>query len=104
MRMARIALGMSSVPGGALLADDVETGFHHSVQAGAWKAIARAAERFDTQVFATTHSFECIEKAVEALTPEGFGYFRMSKVKEKHAVNYSPGQVDLATRLYTEIR
>ena len=103
-RLARIVLGISSVPGGVMLIDELETAFHHSGQAKIWKAIARAAERFDTQIFATTHSFECIEKAVEALTPEGFGYFRISRIIEKRAVSHSPGQVDLAVRLPMEIR
>ena len=103
-RLARIVLGISAVPGGAMLVDEVETGFHRSVQVDVWKAIARAAERFDTQIFATTHSFECIEKAVAALTSEGFRFFRISKIKEKRAVGYSPSQVDLAVRLPMEIR
>ena len=103
-RLARIVLGISSVPGGVMLVDEVETGFHQSVQADVWKAVACAAERFDAQVFATTHSFEWIEKAVAALTSEGFRYFRTSRIKEKRAVSYSPGQVDLAVRLPMEIR
>ena len=103
-RLARIVMGISSVPGGILLVDEVENGIHHSAMVGAWKAIGQAAERFDVQVFATTHSFECIEKAVAALTSEGFRYFRISKIKEKRAVSYSPGQVDLAARLPMEIR
>ena len=103
-RLARIVLGISSVPGGVLLVDEVENGIHHSAMVGAWKAIGQAAERFDAQVFATTHSFECIQKAVEALTPEGFRYFRTSIIKKKGAVSYEPGQVDLAVRLPMEIR
>ena len=103
-RLARIVLGMSSVPGGVLLVDEVENGIHHSAMVEAWKAIGHAAERFDTQVFATTHSFECIEKAVEAFSAEGFRFFRMSKIKDKGAVSYDPEQVDLAVRLPMEIR
>ena len=103
-RLARIVLGISSVPGGVLLVDEVENGIHHSAMVGAWKAIGQAAERFDVQVFATTHSFEWIETAVEAFTAEGFRYFRTSIIKEKGAVSYEPGQVDLAVRLPMEIR
>ena len=103
-RLARILLGMSSVPGGVILVDEIEIGIHHSAMVGAWKAIGQAAERFDVQVFATTHSFECIQKAVEAFTPEGFRYFRTSIIKEKGAVSYEPEQVDLAVRISMEIR
>ena len=103
-RLARILLGMSSVPGGVMLVDEIESGIHHSAMVGAWKAIGQAAERFDVQVFATTHSFEWLEKAVEALTSEGFRYFRTSIIKQKGAVSYDPEQVDLAVRLPMEIR
>ena len=103
-RLARMVLGMSAVPGGVLLVDEVEKGIHHSAMIKALKAIRGAAERFDTQVFATTHSFECIEKAVEAFTVEGFRFFRMSKVKGNRAVSHLPEQVDLAVRLPMEIR
>lgn len=103
-RLARMILGMSSTPGGVLLVDEVEKGIHHSAMVEVWKTIGRAAERFDTQVFATTHSFECIDKAVKALSPEGFRYFRMSRVKRWGAVSYKPSQVSLAVRLPMEIR
>ena len=103
-RLARMVLGMSSIPGGVLLVDEVEKGIHHSAMIEALKAIRGTAERFDTQVFATTHSFECIEKAVEAFTVEGFRFFRMSKVKGNRAVSHLPEQVDLAVRLPMEIR
>ncbi len=101
-RLAKLALGIAATPGGAILVDEIENGLHYSAQVKIWEAIEQAAERFDTQVFATTHSFECIQAAVKALTPEGFRYFRLSKAKG--AVSYEPRQVELATRRYMEIR
>ena len=105
-RLARIILGMSSAPGGILLIDEIENGFHHSVQVKAWKAIACAAEQFDTQVFATTHSYECFENAVNALGAEGFRFIRPRKTRDggNEAVVYSSEMIDVAVRHYMEVR
>ena len=35
-----------------------------------WRAIAEAARQFDVQVFATTHSFECIGAAHQAFSED----------------------------------
>ena len=105
-RLARIVLGISSVPGGIVLVDEVETGIHHSVQAKVWKAIACAAEQFDTQIFATTHSFEFLSAAHKGLGSKGFRYFRLGKTKkgETEAVTYSPEMIELAIRRNMEVR
>ncbi|PWU15895.1 MAG: hypothetical protein C5B50_14375 [Verrucomicrobia bacterium] len=46
--------------------DEVENGIHHSVLAQVWSGIAEVAQRLDLQVFATTHSDECLRAAHEA--------------------------------------
>ena len=105
-RLARIVLGISSVPGGIVLVDEVENGIHHSVQAKVWKAIACAAEQFDTQVFATTHSFEFIETAARGIGLDGFKLFRLDKTEagKNKAVVYRPDMVEMAIRRNMEVR
>lgn len=76
--IARLMLTIATCSGGVVLVDEVENGIHHSVMSKVWKAVAAAAERFDTQIFATTHSYECVEKAYEGLGAEGFRYYRLS--------------------------
>lgn len=46
--------------------DEIENGIHHSSLIDLWSGIADAASRFDVQIFATTHSHECIEAAHQA--------------------------------------
>ena len=103
--LARIVLSISSVPGGMVLIDEVENGLHHSVQAKVWKAIASAAEQFDVQVFATTHSFECIETAAQGLGVEGF---RLARISNRDGANqwvkYKPDGVELVIRRGLEVR
>ena len=104
-RLARIILAISSTPGGVVLVDEIENGIHHSVQVDVWKAIAAAAEQFDTQVFATTHSFECIETAFEGLGSEGFRLFRISNRKGvNRAIRYEPNEIQVAIRRGLEVR
>jgi len=46
--------------------DEVENGIHHTALPQVWKGIAEVAERMNVQIFATTHSHECLEAAHEA--------------------------------------
>ena len=105
-RLARILLAIVNAPNGVVLLDEVENGLHYSVQSKVWKTIAAAAEQFDTQVFATTHSFECLEAAYNGLGSSGFGYFRLDRTKQgnNEAVVYSPGMIKTAVLSRIEVR
>jgi AAA15 family ATPase/GTPase len=46
--------------------DEIENGIHYTVLPQVWKGIAEVAERLGIQVFATTHSGECLAAAHEA--------------------------------------
>lgn len=48
--------------------DEIENGIHYTVLPQVWKGIAEVAERLDVQVFATTHSRECLQAAHEAFS------------------------------------
>jgi len=50
------------------LIDEVENGIHHSALADLWRGIAEVATRLDVQIFATTHSWECLVAAHEAFS------------------------------------
>ncbi len=65
-RLARLVLAMAHARGLVVLVDEIENGFHHSVLDGVWKVIYATAERFDTQLIATTHSYEAISAAYRA--------------------------------------
>jgi hypothetical protein len=49
-----------------LLIDEVENGLHHTVMRTVWKGLILAAKELDVQIFATTHSAECIFAADQA--------------------------------------
>lgn len=104
-QIARIVLAIASIPNGVVLVDEVENGIHHSVLPDVWRAIDEAAKQFRTQVFATTHSFECIEAAHQALGPDCFLLHRLEASDAKnHCVSYEPDSIAAAIRHGLEVR
>ena len=104
-QIARIVLAIAFIPNGVILVDEVENGIHHSVLPDVWRAIDEAAKQFHTQIFATTHSFECIEAAHQALGPDGFLLHRLEVSDEgNRCVTYEPNAIDAALRHNLEVR
>jgi hypothetical protein len=79
-RLTSILLGVSRAEGGRVLVDEIENGFHYSVMKKVWQAIAHAAQAADVQVFATTHSWECIRWAHEAFADNETYDFRLHRL------------------------
>lgn len=61
LRVLQLALKLFPAKGGFLLIDEFENGLHYSVQQKVWAMLFDMAEKLDIQVFATTHSWDCIE-------------------------------------------
>ena len=92
-RLFHITLALVNAKGGALLIDEFENGLHWSIQEKVWKSIFQLAARLDVQVFATTHSRDCVQ-AFKAAWEENIGqgaYYRLeaSPVGEVRARAYS---------------
>ncbi len=49
-----------------LLIDEIENGLHHSVHKQVWTGLAETAALLNVQIFATTHSDECLHAAHQA--------------------------------------
>ncbi len=60
----RTALLFAAAENGVMLIDEMETAIHHSLLIQYSKFIQQLAEQFNTQVFITSHSDECIEAFV----------------------------------------
>jgi hypothetical protein len=67
-RLASIIMLIGSTAGGALMLDEVDSGFHYSLLPKVWGAVCQAADEFDVQLFCTTHSRECVDAAHKAAT------------------------------------
>ncbi len=107
-RVLSIVLAIANATGGVVLIDEIENGLHYSVQKQVWQAIAKAARRLDVQVFATTHSWECLVKAHEAFAEDevyDLRWHRLQDVRgEIQAVSHDREMIEAALYNGVEIR
>lgn len=68
MRLLGIGASLAYCRGGTLLVDEIDTGLHWSIMGDLWKLVieSAAADQNDAQVFATTHSFDCLRGLASA--------------------------------------
>jgi AAA15 family ATPase/GTPase len=107
-RLASLVLAVGNAPNGIVLVDEVENGLHHSILPKVWRAVGEVARQFNTQVFATTHSLECIVAAHKAFTESeiyDFRLHRLDRVKETiRAVTYRQETLEAAIETGLEVR
>jgi AAA15 family ATPase/GTPase len=106
-RILYIVLSMVNAQDGYLLIDEFENGLHYSVQEKVWKVIFSLAESLNVQVFATTHSSDCIEafgsqwdNNKEKATMHRIDY----KNKQHSVMPYDFSDLDDALSTNTEVR
>jgi len=58
-RMLGLALAAVQSGNGILLVDEIDTGLHHTVMENMWKFLYGCSTRYNVQVIATTHSWDC---------------------------------------------
>lgn len=108
VRLNSLVLAITSAENGVVLFDEIENGIHHSVMPIIWKGVERAAREYNTQVFATTHSFECITSAHNAFKETGtddFNLIRLEKIDGKiEAISYNQKTLDAAIDIGIEVR
>jgi len=107
-RMFGIALALVNSKDGMLLIDEVESGLHYSVQPDLWRLIFQIAHRLDIQVFATTHSWDCVEAfqqaAQENEASEGVLINLRRKKDDILAAILDERKLGIATREQIEVR
>lgn len=84
-RLFGISLALVNCNNGILLIDEIESGLHYSVLPDVWRLIFKTAKDLNVQVFATTHSKDCIEAFAQAAydSPEEGMLIRL----ERHGEN-----------------
>jgi predicted ATPase len=58
-RMLGLALAVVQSRSGILLVDEIDTGLHHTVMEDMWKFLHGCSRRYNVQIIATTHSWDC---------------------------------------------
>ena len=59
-RLLALSLALIQAADGVLLIDEIDTGLHWTVLDDMWRLVIETARKSSMQVFATTHSYDCI--------------------------------------------
>lgn len=107
-RCLDIALALVSNPVIHLSIDELENGLHHSVLEPVWRWLAQSSLERNIQLFATTHSEECVQaacRAFSALNDDGLRVIRLDRQEHQTvATVYDRNLVEAAGRMGVEIR
>ena len=107
-RLLALRLSFVGTANGFLLIDEIDTGLHWTVMEEMWQFVVEVARKLNVQVFATTHSYDCIRglgtllQSRADLTDE----VSIQKVNTslKQAVNLRGGQIKVAVEQEIEVR
>ncbi len=109
VRLFRLAANLAGASQGVLLVDEIENGLHHSVLGEFWRRLHRMASAANVQIFAATHSHECIDEAITAFGDESedlavHGLYRARKTGRPEATFFSGDTLAAARDLNFELR
>jgi AAA15 family ATPase/GTPase len=65
-KLLTLSLAITVVKDGIVLIDEIENGLHYSIMLEVFLAIKELAKKYNIQIFATTHSNECVHSIYEA--------------------------------------
>jgi hypothetical protein len=103
-----IVLSIMQARDGVVLLDEIENGVHYSVQKPMWKLIIDQAMKLDVQVFATTHSWDCVQgfQAAAAASPATATHlFRLERNGDRiRGIAFTSEEVGIAAAENIEIR
>lgn len=104
-----IILALVNCENGCVLVDEIDNGLHYTVQKQLWEIIFKLAKQLNVQVFATTHSSDCISSFSKILSQadnarEG-RYIRLELKKGNVSqTEYSSGELEIVAAENIEIR
>jgi AAA15 family ATPase/GTPase len=107
-RMMAMAIAIAHCKDGVLLIDEIDTGLHYTVMANMWRLIFGAAKELNVQVFASTHSSDCIRSLAELCyletdVADNVTLQRIERDKE-NAVAYTAEEIEIAAERRVEVR
>jgi energy-coupling factor transporter ATP-binding protein EcfA2 len=107
-RMLALAIALSRVKNGLLLVDEIDTGLHFSVMTKMWKFVDEVSKEFNVQVFATTHSYDCIHSLAaicrDIENPQSQITIHRIESGKSESVPFTEAQIKIASDRDLEIR
>ena len=93
---------------GFVMIDEIDTGLHYSVMSDMWRVLITTAKRLDVQLFATTHSLDCVRSLawLSSNEPDLCEDVRLHRVDEQRdrTVVYTPEEISIAAEQHVELR
>lgn len=107
-RILAICLAAIRARQGVLLVDEIDSGLHHTVLADMWNSILKTSRRLGVQVFATTHSLDCLVALAKVCASESCGDDDVSvqriEVGQEESVRFSAAELEEVASRGLEIR
>ena len=107
-RVFQLGVLTRSAQGGTLLIDEIENGLHFRSLPEMFSNLFELATRFDVQVFAVTHSDECVDAARQAMGQTkmpSLSYYRLGREKAGvQAHHFDIDKLDRAHEFGMEVR
>ncbi len=109
IRLMRIFSVVLLAKSNIILIDEIENGLGYGAQVDLWKGLLSIIHEEDIQIFATTHSYECIRAAYEVFAqsdPFDFALHRLERTKEGdvRAVTYDKETLGESLEMNLEVR
>jgi hypothetical protein len=107
VRLFSIIIELTASRNGVLLIDEIDNGLHYTVMPRLWQLLGELTEKYDVQIFATTHNEEIVRSALESLMREGgpLGLFRIDRRGEQHVmVSYDDEAMQAVLETHFEVR
>ncbi len=106
-RMLALSIAIAQSKGGTLLVDEIDTGLHYTVMSKMWNLIYSAAKELNVQVFATTHSYDCVYSLAQ-ICPDADSANKITvqriEANKHESVPYDQEEITVAAAREIEVR
>ena len=108
-RILAISIALVSIGHGTLLIDEIDTGLYYTALKDMWRVVLETAVKQDAQVFATTHSWDCVKAFQQALSQSAHrdqgSLIRLDRGGNQIKVTtYTAAELDIAIAQGIEVR
>jgi hypothetical protein len=108
MHLLSVTLALIRARGGTLLIDEVASGIHYSVQPLLWQLVFKQSAALDIQIFATTHSWDCVKALYQADEEDLFQNASLFRLENRgdhiRAVTFSSEELAIVAEEGFEVR
>lgn len=106
-----LAIAITRCRDGFLLVDEIDTGLHYGVLPDMWRMVIDASRRLNVQVFASTHSYDCMRALAQhggdpTLLTETGDEFVLQRIEPEVGVatSFKPEEMRIALEQFLEMR